>query len=651
MSMFVWQFMPHKFLHMKRSHFLYFVLWALHGILTFAEGPRPNILFILVDDQRADELGCAGDPYIKTPNIDRLAERGVRFKNMFVTTSICAASRASIFTGLTERTHGYTFGRPAVSADQVATSYPVLLKGAGYRTGFFGKYGVSMQSNGSMFDVMKNLHRSPFFHKLPDGSTRHVDELVGDHAIQFLESQPEDQPFCLSMSFNIAHAEDGDKRPGIGHYPWPKAVDGIYEDGEIPLPRLRDPEIFNNMPEFLQKSMNRSRYFWRWDTPEKYDANIRARFRMLTGMDGTIGRVMKALETMGFADNTVVIYTADNGYYRAERGFAGKWSHFEESLRVPLVIFDPRQSKEHAGRVVDNMALNIDLTATMVDLAGVEIPERYQGTSLKPILEGKVPSEWRKDYFCEHLMRHGAIPMWEGVRGERYKYARYITQNPVYEFLHDLEKDPDELQNFATDPEYQKVLEEMRSRTADYLGKYTNPDRPVDSKSTSKPKSFRGSIQKIKASDEGFYQFDGKSYAFLCQTPALGMDDDFTWEMEIKVLNGNSPGAVLLGNRITPENSDLHFMKVTAQRGIQFYGGNQNKSLKLPMNLPVGKWTQLKVQKTADQVSVTLNGTKVSEGKLTFPLVAMPCYLGGDPNQASEAALCEIRNAGFSVKH
>jgi choline-sulfatase len=476
-----------------------------------------------------------------------------------------------------------------------------------------------------------------------------VDELVGDHAIKFLESQPDDQPFCLSMSFNIAHAEDGDKRPGIGHFPWPKAVDGMYEDGEMPLPRLRSPEIFDNMPEFLRKSMNRSRYFWRWDTPEKYDANIRARFRMLTGMDGTIGRVLKALEKKGVADNTVVIYTADNGYYRAERGFAGKWSHFEESLRVPLVIYDPRQSKEHAGRVVENMALNIDLTATMVDLAGVNIPTKYQGRSLKPILDGIVPSEWRKDYFCEHLMRHGAIPMWEGVRGERYKYARYISQNPVYEFLHDLEKDPDELQNFATDPEYQKVLEEMRSKTADYLEKYNNPERPVDPKKVqSKPRSSSGSIKSIKPNDDGVYQFDGQSYALLGQTPTLDVEDNFIWEMEVKVLKGNPQGAVLLGNRITPNLSDLNFMKVTSQRGVQFYGGNLNKSLKLPLNLPTEKWTKVEIRKTGKIITILVNGKPHSKGQLTFPLPAMPCYLGGDPKQTSETSKCEIRNA--SVK-
>lgn len=450
-----------------------------HAAPASATASRPNILFILVDDQRNDELGCAGDPLIKTPNIDRLARRGVRFENMFVTTSICAASRASILTGLTERSHGFTFGTPPIRQADVATSYPALLRKAGYRTGFFGKFGVNLegakshQGKAEMFDRFQRLHRGPYFKKQPDGSLRHVDEVVGDRAVAFVETQPKDQSFCLSLSFNIAHAEDGDKRPGIGHFPWPKAVDGMYEKDDMPLPRLRDPKIFNGMPDFLKKSINRDRYFWRWDTPEKYDTNLRARFRMLTGMDGTVGRVLKALEKHGLAKNTVVIYTGDNGYYRAERGFAGKWSHFEESLRVPLIIHDPRLPEAKRGRLVEAMALNIDLTATMLDLAGVDIPAKYQGRSLKPFVNGASPKTWRKDFFCEHLMKHKGIPKWEGVRDTRYVYARYFGQEPAYEFLHDLEADPDELKNLVKDASAAGILKDMRARCAAYVKQYT----------------------------------------------------------------------------------------------------------------------------------------------------------------------------------
>ena len=623
------------------------IFFALLGLaVTLSGDTRPNIVFILVDDQRADELGCAGDPYIKTPNIDKLAAAGVRFENMFVTTSICAASRASIFTGLTERTHGYTFGKPAVQGEHVATSYPALLKKAGYRTGFFGKYGVNMQKakDAPMFDEMQNLHRGPFFKKQKDGSLRHVDELVEDRAVGFIESHPEGTPFCLSMSFNIAHAEDGDKRPGIGHFPWPKAVDGMYETGEMPLPRLRDPAIFEAHPEFLRKSMNRARYFWRWDTPEKYDANIRARFRMLTGMDGTIGRVLKALEEKGVADNTVVIYTADNGYYRSERGFAGKWSHFEESLRIPLVIHDPRVPVGRRGRVIKEMALNIDLTATMLDLAGVEIPSKYQGRSLKAFIEGLNPASWREDFFCEHLMNHGAIPMWEGVRGPRYKYAKYTAQNPPYEFLHDLEKDPDELKNFAGYSGYAAILEEFRAKTDGYAEEYSNPERPVTKAKGASKKASR-SLQPIKAGKDGTYHFDKDGYALLGNTPSLALEDGYSWEFEVKVLPGNPGGAVLLGNRSTPKLQDLNFMKVTAERGVQFFGGSPNKSMRLPLQLPGDEWVKVEIRKQGQLITVTVNGKEKAKGKLNFPLPAMPCYLGGDPRASNEAAVCEIRNA------
>ncbi|HEO70765.1 MAG TPA: DUF4976 domain-containing protein [Candidatus Hydrogenedentes bacterium] len=438
-----------------------------------ASASRPNIVFFFVDDQRNDTLGCAGHPIVRTPNVDRLAAQGVRFENTFVTTSICAASRASVFTGLTERTHGYTFGTPPIRKEDVATSYPVLLREAGYRTGFIGKFGVNVDGSlDDMFDVHKVLNRNPYFKEQPDGSKRHVSEIAGDAAAAFLQSQPDDKPFCLSVSFNAVHAEDGDKRPGIGHYPWPRAVDGLYEDVAIPPPQLSDPKYFETLPDFLKESMNRERYFWRWDTPEKYETNMRAYFRMITGVDGVIGRVLETLGTEGMAENTVVIYAADNGYYMGDRNFAGKWSHFEQSLRVPLIIYDPRLPATRPGRVAKPMALNIDVPATVLDMAGLEVPAKYQGRSLMPILRDEIPPDWRTDFFCEHHMDHKLIPKWEGVRAERYVYARYYEQQPPYEFLHDLEKDRTQLENFAEVPEYAGILEKMRARCAAFKELY-----------------------------------------------------------------------------------------------------------------------------------------------------------------------------------
>ena len=172
------------------------------------------------------------------------------------------------------------------------------MRGAGYRTGFIGKFGVNIAQadRESMFDSFQPIGRNPYLKKQPDGSLRHESELAGDRAIEFINQQKGDAPFCLSISFNAAHAEDGDKRPGIGHFPGPKAVDGMYEDVEINAPRLSDPNIFQSHPQFMKDSMKRIRYFWRWDTPEKYAINLRAYFRMISGIDNVMNRVIQHLD-------------------------------------------------------------------------------------------------------------------------------------------------------------------------------------------------------------------------------------------------------------------------------------------------------------------------------------------------------------------
>lgn len=423
----------------------------------------PNIIFFLVDDQRNDTLGCAGHPIIKTPVIDALAARGTRFRNAFVTTSICAASRASIFTGMYERSHGYTFNTPPIKAEYLASSYPLRLKAAGYRSAFIGKLGVDMPSGSTagMFDSFVAVDRTPYITTLPDGSKIHETDLAANHAIEFLRTTPSEQPFCLNVSFNAVHAEDGDL---ANLYPWPPSADKLYEGIEIPQPRLSDPAIFNALPDFLKASINRERFFWCCDSPESYQKNMRAYFRMISGVDNAIGRVLAELSSRGLDRNTVVIYMADNGYYMGDRGFAGKWSHYEQSLRVPLIIADPRVSAGQRAQLQDSMALNVDIASTILGLAGQPLPGQYQGANLTPLLASASANAWRKDFFCEHLMVDGGIPKWEGVRDERYVYARYFEQSPVYEFLHDLQTDPDQLRNFVADPTYRSVLVEMRTR-------------------------------------------------------------------------------------------------------------------------------------------------------------------------------------------
>ena len=464
---------------------------ALCGSVFLAKAETSaNVIFFLSDDHRFDALGCAGHPIVETPTIDKLAAEGTRFSNAFVTTSICAASRASLFTGLYERTHLFTFGTPPIEGDHIADSYPAQLRSAGYHTGFVGKFGVGVGGIGTkgMFDVFNPLGRHPYHKKQKDGSTRHVSEIAGDKAIEFLDTAPKDKPFCLSVSFNAAHAEDGDKRPGIGHFPWPKAVDGLYDDVPIPAPRLGAPKIFESQPEFLRKSMNRDRWFWRWDTPEKHQINVRAYYRMITGLDRVMGRVLDELKKTGREKNTVVIFMGDNGYYQGNRGFAGKWSHYDDSLRVPLVIHDPRVPPSARGKVNELMTLNVDVPATILAAAGSAPPKRYQGRNLLGLVSGKKPKTWRDDTFCEHLMNNGSIPKWEGVRGSRYVYARYFEQNPPFEFLHDLKTDPDQLKNLAGDKAHKATLAKMRKRSDLLRDSYGGPFKPRSRGPKNKPK-------------------------------------------------------------------------------------------------------------------------------------------------------------------
>jgi arylsulfatase A-like enzyme len=356
-----------------------------------------------------------------------------------------------------------------------------VLKRAGYRTGFVGKFGVDIQQGQQqqMFDQFAPINRSPFFKEQADGTLRHETALCGDAAIEFLRSTPAGQPFCLSVSFNAAHAEDADQ---LKHYPWLPEVDGLYDDAYIGPPRLDSNEIFESHPEFMRKSMNRDRWYWRWDTPEKYQHNIRAYYRLISGIDLTIARVLDELETQGRAGDTGVIFSGDNGYYAGERQFAGKWSHFEQSLRVPLVIYDPRGGAAR-GQVAPQVALNTDIPATIVDIAGQPLPQHYQGRSLAPIVRAEPVAEWRTDFFCEHLMNNASIPKWEGVRGERYVYARYFQQEPIVEFLHDLDHDPDQLVNLADDAGHAETLEAMRGRMRElregYGGEYSDDKFPA----------------------------------------------------------------------------------------------------------------------------------------------------------------------------
>jgi arylsulfatase A-like enzyme len=419
---------------------------------------RPNFLFVLTDDQRFDALGCAGNPIIRTPNVDRLAGEGIRFDRSFVTTPICAASRASILTGTYERTHTYTFTKPPLGRAFTDISFPVRLRRAGYRTGFVGKFGVAVEK-----DVHADMFDFTYFDGLPhvqtiDGIERHMTEVEGDEVIDFLRSVEPGRPFCLVWCPWAPHADDGDPK----QYFWPPAVDDLYRDVDIPVPEMAAPEYYDAQPAFLKNTMNRTRWEWRFDTAQKYQEMVKGYYRMISGIDMVVGRIRDELARLGLDGNTVIIYTSDNGYFLGERGYADKWLMYEPSIRVPLVVFDPRAPRADRGLVRRDMVLNIDLGPTFMDLAGIAVPRQVQSRGLKPLL-GRRSQAWRSAIFCEELWDHPEIPRSECVRTERWKYIQY-PGHPEYVELFDLASDPDEKRNLAGDPGYACVLAELRER-------------------------------------------------------------------------------------------------------------------------------------------------------------------------------------------
>ncbi len=418
---------------------------------------RPNLLVVVTDDQRADALGCAGNPIILTPNMDALAGHGLRFTHAFVTTPICAASRASILTGLYERAHGYTFGQPPLGEELVQLSYPRLLRQAGYRTGFVGKLGVKIDDGGTeeMFDVFRPAGY-PYFAENLGG--RHLTDVNTDQAIEFLRECDPSLPFCLSISYSAPHAEDNNP----DQYVWPAACDALYEDVVIPAPATSDPAFFEALPEPLRASLNRERWHWRFDTPEKHQRMVKGYYRMISGVDMALGRLVVTLEELGLDENTIVVLVGDNGYFLGERGYAGKWSMHDLSTRVPLIVHDPRAPAGKRGRTIDELVLNVDLAPTLLDLAGIPVPRDLQGRSLRPFLED-LAVEWREEVFTEHLWEYEPIPRTEAVRTKRWKYVRYLD-HPELEELYDLARDPREEFNLAGDEAHEDQLRALRKR-------------------------------------------------------------------------------------------------------------------------------------------------------------------------------------------
>ncbi|WP_268035376.1 sulfatase family protein [Algoriphagus sp. PAP.12] len=443
--------------------FLFVLVFVPKG---FSQSDRPNIIFILTDDQRWDALGFSGNNIIQTPEMDQLAREGTYFENAFVTTPICAASRASLLTGLYERTHGYTFGQGDIKQVYMDESYPEVLRENGYYTGFFGKFGVNYPAFQELFNEGDSYDRNGkfkdrrgYFYKTIGEDTVHLTRYTGQQAIDFIENSPAEMPFMLSLSFSAPHAHD----PAPLQYFWDEGYDTMYQNITIPDPNLGDEKYFLEQPEYVRTGENRTRWHWRYETPEKYQHSVKGYYRMISQVDSEIGKIREALNEKGISDNTVIILMGDNGYFLGERQLAGKWLMYDNSLRVPLIVYDPR---EQGGVRKSEYALNIDVPATILDFAGVKAPKSWQGESLSSSKLTK-----RKYFLFEHLWQVAIIAPSEALRTQQWKYFRYIN-DPDHEELYDLSVDPLEVNNLATNSDYQSVLKKMRKKMEKKSGKY-----------------------------------------------------------------------------------------------------------------------------------------------------------------------------------
>jgi arylsulfatase A-like enzyme len=425
---------------------------------------RPNLLILLTDDQRWDAIGCAGNSIIQTPELDRLAEEGVLFTSAFVTSSICAASRASIFTGQFERAHGCNFNRRILQPEQLDRIYPVLLREAGYHTGFIGKYGVGWRDreiDGSeLFDRWYGIYgQGVYFPETHPG--KHLNQVMTDQVLEFLAQVPDNCPWCLSLSFKAPHS-------GKGYVGYQSELDlqDLYADVTIPMPPTAAQRHFDALPEFLRQSNARTSYWkQRFSTPELYQSTMRDYYRLITGTDRAIGRIRGALAQRGMDQNTVILFLSDNGDMMGDYLLGGKQLLYDVSIRVPMLALDPRVGPAAKGQRRSELVLNIDIAPTLLDLAGLPVPSFMQGRSLVPLIQGR-PTAWREDFFCESnfCTPAQAYPMIEGVRTKRWKYIRYTDVTPVVEELFDLKEDPHETNSLAGSEDHSQVLSRLRLR-------------------------------------------------------------------------------------------------------------------------------------------------------------------------------------------
>jgi len=448
---------------------IFAVIISLSGCQSAGEDhqtKRPNFLVLISDDQRWDQLSYADNPIIpelKTPNMDRLAQHGVYFRNAFITTPICAVSRASIMTGRYASTHGMNHFNTPIPPEVLKKSYPALLHDNGYRTGVLGKWGMATDGTEEIFDVFNAWKKQgKYFHDTDNGKI-HNAEWLANRAREFLESCSDEKPFCLTVCY---------KSPHHPYQPDERDKD-LFEDVVIPKRQTDTPEAYQAVKsEMMEKSLNRWCYFDERKDEATKDGFEKNFLRCVMSLDRSVGKITQTLKDLNLDENTVIIYLSDNGYLWGEHGLGGKWILYEESIRVPIIIHAPGIPGTLRDIKLDHLALNIDIAPTILDIAGIPIPSEMDGMSLYPFLAGwDAPS--RADFFMEHvgiIDVDNPIPDSRGVRSDEWKYIRYVNAEPEVEEMYHIKSDPSESHNLARDVNYIEIKKQLRQRYNYYLG-------------------------------------------------------------------------------------------------------------------------------------------------------------------------------------
>ncbi len=446
---------------------------------------RPNIVFIMSDDHAAHAISAYGSRVNATPHLDRIAAGGMRFDRCFCTNSICAPSRATILAGTYSHVNGVTTLDTRFDGRQ--TTFPQLLQGVGYRTALVGKWhlGHGGVSDPTGFDYWNVLPGQGLYHNpkmIENGTERtypgYVTDLITDLSLDWLRGRDRDRPFCLLVHHKAPHR------------PWePDAKHAaMYEDVDIPEPETFDDDYAHRASAAAAARMRIDRDLNERDTkgpvPDglsaaeakrwKYRRYMQDYLRCVASIDDNVGRLLDYLDAEGLAEDTLVVYTSDQGFFLGDHNWFDKRFMYEESLRMPFLVRWPREIAP--GSVNDRIVTNVDFAPTFLDLAGVPIPDTFQGYSLRPLFGGDTPEGWQPSVYYRYWMHYDAIHhvyAHYGVRTERHKLIYYYAdalgqpgatdepQEPEWE-LFDLERDPHELRNVYHEPEYADVVRELR---------------------------------------------------------------------------------------------------------------------------------------------------------------------------------------------